>query len=118
MLTTSVKAINRALAGVLTCAFTTFSHPAFAEDMIVAWQLQGTNFDPPVLTVETNATFTLKFTNTNAALAELECKGLKIEKPVVAGGTIVVRVLNPKPGTYDCVDEPHEDVAKGQIVIE
>lgn len=91
--------------------------PAFAEDASAEWKLVGAKFDPPVLTVETKGTFTLKFLNTNPAPAELECKGLKVEKPVVAGGTILVRVLNPKPGTYDCVDEPHEDVAKGQIVI-
>ena len=91
--------------------------PALAEDAPVEWTLKGANFDPPVLTIEAKGTFTLKFINTNAVAGELECKGLKIEKPVVAGGTIMVRVLNPKPGTYDCVDEPHEDVAKGQIVI-
>ncbi len=91
--------------------------PALAEDAPVEWTLKGPNFVPPVLTVEAKGTFTLKFTNTNTVAGELECKGLKIEKPVVAGGTIMVRVLNPKPGTYDCVDEPHEDVAKGQIVI-
>ncbi len=91
--------------------------PAFAQDAAADWKLDGTKFDPPVLTIEAKDSFTLKFINTNPAPAELECKGLKIEKPVVAGGTILVRVLNPKPGTYDCVDEPHEDVAKGQIVI-
>ena len=91
--------------------------PAFADDAPVEWTLKGSNFDPPILNIETKGTFTLKFTNTNKVAAELECKGLKVEKPVVAGGSIMVRVLNPKPGTYDCVDEPHEDVAKGQIVI-
>lgn len=91
--------------------------PAFAEDAAAEWKLAGTNFDPPVLTIAAKDSFIVKFINTNPAPAELECKGLKIEKPVVAGGTILVRVLNPKPGTYDCVDEPHEDVAKGQIVI-
>ena len=91
--------------------------PAVADDTPVEWTLKGSNFDPPILTVETQGTFTLKFTNTNTVAAELECKGLKVEKPVVAGGSIMVRVLNPKPGTYDCVDEPHEDVAIGHIVI-
>ena len=90
---------------------------ALAEDKPVEWTLKGANFDPPTLTIEAKGTFTLKFTNTNTVAAELECKGLKIEKPVVAGGSIMVRVLNPKPGTFDCVDEPHEDVAKGQIII-
>ena len=91
--------------------------PALADDVAVEWTLKGSNFDPPILTVEAKGNFTLKFTNTNTVAGELECKGLKIEKPVVAGGSIMVRVLNPKPGTYDCVDEPHEDVAKGQIII-
>ncbi len=91
--------------------------PALADEAPVEWTLKGSNFDPPILTVEAKSTFTLKFNNTNTVSGELECKGLKIEKPVVAGGSIMVRVLNPKPGTYDCVDEPHEDVAKGQIVI-
>ena len=91
--------------------------PALADDAPVEWTLKGSNFDPAILTIEAKGNFTLKFTNTNTVAGELECKGLKIEKPVVAGGSIMVRVLNPKPGTYDCVDEPHEDVAKGQIVI-
>ena len=91
--------------------------PALADDPAIVWTLKGATFDPSPLVIETKGDFTLKFINTNPAPAELECKGLKIEKPVVAGGTIVVRVLNPKPGTYDCVDEPHEDVAKAQIII-
>ena len=91
--------------------------PALADDAPVEWTLKGSNFDPPILTIEAKSTFTLKFINTNTVAGELECKGLKIEKPVVADGTILVRVVNPKPGTYDCVDEPNEDVAKGQIVI-
>ena len=91
--------------------------PAFAVEVPVEWTLKGSQFEPPILTVEAKSTFTLKFINTNAVPAELECKGLKIEKPVVANGSIMVRVLNPKPGTYECVDEPHEDIAKGQIVI-
>ena len=91
--------------------------PALADDAPVEWTLKGSNFDPPILTIEAKGNFTLKFINTNTVAGELECKGLKIEKPVVAGGSIMVRVLNPKPGTYDCVDEPHEDVAKGQIII-
>ena len=91
--------------------------PAVADDAPVEWTLKGSNFEPPILTVETKGTFSLKLINTNTVAGELECKGLKIEKPVVAGGSIMIRVLNPKPGTYDCVDEPHEDVAKGQIVI-
>jgi len=99
------------------CLVLAVAAPALAEDAPVEWTLKGANFDPPVLTIEANDTFTLKFNNTNSIAAELECKGLKVEKPVVAGGSILVRILNPKPGTYDCVDEPHEDVAKGQIVI-
>ena len=105
----------KSFAVAFTCLL--IATPAFAEDATAEWKLAGTKFDPPVLTIEAKSSFTLKFINTNPAPAELECKGLKIEKPVVAGGTILVRVLNPKPGTYDCVDEPHEDVAKGQIVI-
>ena len=90
---------------------------ANAEDASIVWTLKGAKFDPSPLVIETKGDFTIKFINTNATAGELECKGLKIEKAVVAGGTIVVRVLNPKPGTYDCVDEPHEDVAKAQIII-
>lgn len=97
--------------------FAALATPALADDPVVEWSLKGTSFDPAPLTVEAKGNFTIKFTNTNPAPAELECKELKVEKPVVAGGTIMVRVLNPKPGTYDCVDEPHEDVAKGQIII-
>ncbi len=100
-------------ASVAVCCIT----PALADDAAITWTLKGATFDPSPLVIETKGDFTLKFINTNPAPAELECKGLKIEKPVVAGGTIVVRVLNPKPGTYDCVDEPHEDVAKAQIII-
>ena len=102
------------LFGLMACCVAT---QAFAEDVSAEWKLEGTNFNPPILIVEAKSTFTLKFSNANPAPAELECKGLKIEKPVVAGGSILVRVLNPKPGVYDCVDEPHEDVAKGQIEI-
>ena len=107
-----MKTITTTLIGLALLA-----GPAMAEDAAVTWTLKGSKFDPAVLTIDTKTSFTLKFVNTNDVAAELECKGLKIEKPVVAGGTILVRVLNPKAGTYDCVDEPHEDVAKAQIVI-
>ncbi len=110
--------MKHALLTILTLAATTaLAAPSFADDAAIVWTLKGATFDPSPLVIETKGDFTLKFINTNPAPAELECKGLKIEKPVVAGGTIVVRVLNPKPGTYDCVDEPHEDVAKAQIII-
>jgi|GEM_PF-4404983 len=100
-------------ASVAVCCVT----PALADDAAITWTLKGATFDPSPLTIETKGDFTIKFINTNATAGELECKGLKIEKAVVAGGTIMVRVLNPKLGTYDCVDEPHEDVAKAQIII-
>ena len=108
------RTVKYILMTVLALAAAT---PASAEDAGIVWTLKGAKFDPSPLAIEAKGDFVIKFVNTNATAAELECKDLKIEKPVVANGTILVRVLNPKPGTYDCVDEPHEDVAKAQIVI-
>ncbi|MBG1231685.1 cupredoxin domain-containing protein [Aestuariivirga litoralis] len=102
----------------LSVAALTAASVARADDQPVEWKLKGTNFDPPVLKVKAGPALTIKFINENDVAGELECKGLKIEKPVTAGGTIMVKVLNAKPGTYDCVDEPHEDKAKAQIIVE
>ncbi len=87
------------------------------EDSGIVWNLKGSKFDPPVVTVRHHRAFSFKITNTDVLPTGFNCKGLKVEKPAVIGGTIVVRVLNPSPGTYDCTDNPNSSVSKGQMVV-
>ena len=93
--------------------------PARAGD-IVTYQLslKDKAFTPAELKVPAGKPFILKFSNENAAPAELEAKDLQIEKIAAPNSTIVVRVKEQQPGKYLFVDEYQEDVAKGYITVE
>lgn len=80
--------------------------------------LKGNAFSPVEIKVPAGKPFVIKFTNSNAAPAELEAKELQIEKVAAGNSTIVVRVKANEPGKYLFVDEYQEDVAKGYVVVQ
>lgn len=108
--------IALAIAGLALMAAAT---SATADDLVTyELSLKGTVFTPAELKVPAGKPFIIKFSNTNAAAAELEAKDLQIEKVAAPNSDILVRVKAKDPGKYLFVDEYHEDVAKGFIVVE
>ena len=103
--------------GVLISSFATGL--AQAEDLTTyELTLKGPTFTPSEIRVEAGKPFMIKFTNSNAAPAELECIDLKIEKIAPPNTTVTVRAQAVEKGSYVFVDEFQEDVAKGTVVAE
>ena len=96
-----------------------FVAPLRAEDIVTyETTLKDKAFTVAEIKVPAGKPFIIKLNNANAAAAELEAKELKVEKPVAANSSIVVRVKAMAPGKYLFVDEYQEDVAKGYIIVE
>ena len=104
---------------VATTAFLTGASSTLAEDIVTyETTLKDAGFTISEIKVPAGKPFIIKLNNANAAAAELEAKDLKIEKPVAANSSIIVRVRAMEPGKYLFVDEYQEDVAKGYIIVE
>lgn len=74
-------------------------------------------FTPAELTVPADTKVKITVKNEDATSAEFESKELNREK-VIKGHSSAVISLGPlKAGSYPFVDEFHEDVAKGMIVV-
>ena len=96
-----------------------FVSPLRAEDIVTyETTLKDKAFTVAEIKVPAGKPFIIKLNNANAAAAELEAKELKVEKPVAANSSIVVRVKAMAPGKYLFVDEYQEEVAKGYVIVE
>ena len=107
---------------LLSCAaalLLAVAHPAVAEDMITyEVTLTEQTFTPAEIKVPAGKPFIIKMKNANAAPAEFEAKDMQIEKVVAGNSEVVARVKALAPGKYLFVDEYHEDVAKGFVIVE
>ena len=72
-------------------------------------------FVPKTLDVPANERFVIEVENLDPTPAEFESGDLKVEKFVVGGGKIVVRVSPLKAGTYKFFDDYHPDTGQGTI---
>ncbi len=72
-------------------------------------------FSPDTLDVPANQRFQIEVENLDATPAEFESSDLRVEKFVVGGGKIIVRISPLKPGTYKFFDDYHPDTGKGTI---
>ncbi len=97
-----------------------FAPPAaYAQDApVFEITLKGQTFTPAELKVPAGTAFTIKVKNENDAPAEFESHDLKIEKIVSGHSEIIVKVKPLPDGTFEFVDEYHEDVARGTVVSE
>ena len=104
---------------VLSIAFVLISAAAWAEDVTTfEITLKNHAFNPAVLKVPSGKPFRLRVVNMDPTPAEFECRDMKIEKVVAGNAEIAVRVKPLQPGTYEFVDEYHQDTTKGHIVAE
>ena len=72
-------------------------------------------FTPNTLAVPANERFVIEVENLDPTPAEFESSDLKVEKIIVGGGKIVVRVSPLKPGTYKFFEDYHPDIGQGTI---
>ncbi|HEX2941364.1 MAG TPA: cupredoxin domain-containing protein [Rhodopila sp.] len=77
--------------------------------------LKDHKFTPDTLTVPAGTRIRLEVTNQDGTPAEFESSDLRVEKIVVAGGTISVFIGPLKPGTYSFFDDYHPESAKGSL---
>ena len=101
-----------AVASILACVLLL---EATRADEVLAITLKDHRFSPSELTVTAGERFSIEVENLDSTPAEFESTELKVEKIVVGGGKITVRVGALKPGTYKFFDDYHPDEAKGTI---
>lgn len=94
------------------CALCT---PAHAEEYTLT--LKNHMFTPSELTIPANTRVQLTVKNEDAATAEFESHDLNREKVVQGNSSIVVMIGPLDPGTYNYVDEFHEETAHGTIIV-
>jgi len=75
-------------------------------------------FVPAELKLPAGKIVMLTVKNEDPTPMEFESKPLKIEKPIAANGSIVVRIKVPDSGKILFVDEPREDKTLGYFIVE
>ena len=77
--------------------------------------LKDHRFIPAEISVPAGERFRIQVSNLDSTPSEFESSDLRVEKIVVAGGTITVAAGPLKPGTYRFFDDYHPDSATGTI---
>lgn len=88
---------------------------ASAADLTLT--LKDNKFSPAELPAPAGEALTITVINQDPTPAEFESKPLKIEKVIAPNSQAVIKIKPQKPGSYDFVEEFHEDVAKGTLVV-
>lgn len=101
------------LAALVTTVAMTAS--AYAADATLT--IKNHQFEPKELILPANEKITLTVKNEDSTPAEFESHDLKREKVIKGGKSAVIKLGPLKPGTYNFVEEFHEDVAKGVIIV-
>lgn len=89
---------------------------AFAADDYTL-TLKDHAFTPAELVLPADKKVKIVVKNEDSTSAEFESKELNREKVINGNSKATIMVGPLKPGTYAFVDEFHEDVAKGKIVV-
>ncbi|HME21748.1 MAG TPA: cupredoxin domain-containing protein [Acetobacteraceae bacterium] len=103
-----------ALLALAVCASTLPLLPSLAGEPITL-TIKEHRFTPDQVTAPAGERFQIKVSNLDATPSEFESRELRVEKIVVAGGTISVMAGPLKPGTYKFFDDYHPDTAIGTL---
>lgn len=79
--------------------------------------LKGNRFIPSAIAAPAGERLQLEIKNEDATPAEFESHDLRVEKIIVPGGQISVRIGPLKPGTYKFFDDYHPDTANGTLTV-
>lgn len=80
--------------------------------------LEKNRWQPDVIKVKAGVPFVLVITNKDAGPEEFDMPVPRIEKVIMGGKTVKVRMPALKPGTYPFLGEFHSETAKAKIVAE
>lgn len=105
---TAVFAAALAFAGVTQAA---------CADETYKLTLKDHKFTPSELTIPANERFIIEVENQDATPAEFESFDMKVEKFVVGGGKITLRMRALKAGAYKFFDDYNPDLATGTITV-
>jgi heme/copper-type cytochrome/quinol oxidase subunit 2 len=105
-----------AMAGALTAT----AVPAMAAGPTVEIRLvlEKNRWQPDVIKVKAGAPFVLVITNKDTGPEEFDMPVPRIEKVIMGGKTVKLRMPALKPGTYPFLGEFHSETAKAKIVAE
>lgn len=94
--------------------------PVWAEDQSnpVEIVLKDHQYSPAEIHVTAGKPTYLRITNQDDTADEFEVRQLAIEKMIVPGGSVLVRLRPLGPGRYAFIADFHEDTGKGVIVAE
>jgi hypothetical protein len=91
---------------------------ARAQSASVTISIKDHAFDPLEVHAPANQPITLIVKNLDQTPAEFESKPLKVEKIVVGGGEITLRVRPLAPGRYPFFDDYQPNAKEGILVVE
>ena len=111
----SARVLGLFVGGLALLSLASFTAEA-KDPMTYEISLKGQTFTPAELNVPAGEPFIIKLKNENDAPAEFESKEMKIEKIVAGHSEILVKVKALPGGTFEFVDEYHEDTARGTVV--
>ena len=104
------------LAGSGLCAWAQSARAAPSANVTIS--IRDHAFDPLEVHAPANQPITLVVKNLDQTPAEFESKPLKVEKIVVGGGEITLRVRPLAPGRYPFFDDYQPDAKEGILVVE
>ena len=105
------------LAIALTCGGSVAA--ALADEAAhVQISLEDHRFDPAEPTAPAGKPIIIEVTNLDSTPAEFESKSLRVEKMVVGGGKITLKVRALTPGRYRFFDDYHEKTTEGFLVVQ
>jgi heme/copper-type cytochrome/quinol oxidase subunit 2 len=95
-----------------------FAAPALAQQATVRLTIKDHKFTPSEAHAPANQPLTIIVRNLDSTAAEFESKTLRVEKVAAPGSEITLQIRPLNPGRYRFVDDFHQDVAEGQLIVE
>ena len=98
------------LLAIFTCA-------TAKEATAIKLTLKNHGFQPAEPHAPANTPLTIEITNLDATPAEFESMTLRVERIVVGGATISLKMRPLAPGRYHFFDDYHEDTTEGFLIV-
>ncbi len=114
-----IHSLLRAVGLAIALASSASAPAALADDAaLVQISIKDHRFEPADPTAPAGKPITIEVTNLDATPAEFESKTLRVEKVVVGGGKITLKVRALTPGRYRFFDDYHEKTTEGFLVVQ
>jgi hypothetical protein len=107
----------RAFLALSICILFALPTQAAEEELSFELNIKDHKFTPSQLTIPARKRVKLIVKNLDATPAEFESHDFKAEKVIPGQSEISLKVGPLEPGSYNFVDEFHEDQAKGILIV-